>query len=76
MTLPALVRAREQLLACDLIAHEVRFTQVLSVRPRRVCTAGSESGRGLMQPGEILHGAIGLALPTKKGACHEGSSLG
>ena len=30
MTLPALIRAREELLAHDLIAHEVRWTQVLS----------------------------------------------
>ena len=34
MTLPAMVQAREELLARDLIAHEVRFTQVLSLPDR------------------------------------------
>jgi hypothetical protein len=53
MTLYALLRAREELLARDLIAHEVRFTQVLSLPPpgehRR-----SEPGQGLVQLGELL----------------------
>jgi hypothetical protein len=31
MTLSILVEARDELLACDLIAHETRFTQVLSL---------------------------------------------
>ena len=30
MSLPALIQARDELLARDLIAHEVQFTQVLS----------------------------------------------
>ncbi len=33
MPLPALIEARHELLARDLIAHEVRFTQVLSLPP-------------------------------------------
>ena len=33
MTLPALIQARDELLARDLIAHETRFTQVLSLPP-------------------------------------------
>jgi hypothetical protein len=53
MSLPALISARDELLARDLIAHEVRFTQVLSLPP-----AGQhrryEPGGGLMQLGEIL----------------------
>jgi hypothetical protein len=57
MTLSALVQAREQLLARDLIAYEVRFTQVLSLPPpilhRRLAP-----GQGLMQLGEILRQAI------------------
>jgi hypothetical protein len=35
MTLSTLVEARDELLARDLIAHEVRFTQVLSLLPPR-----------------------------------------
>jgi hypothetical protein len=31
MTLPALIQARNELLDRDLIAHEARFTQVLSL---------------------------------------------
>ena len=57
MTPPALIQARDELLARDLIAHEMRFTQVLSMLPlgqrRR-----SEAGAGLMQLGDILRQAI------------------
>jgi hypothetical protein len=55
--LSALVAARDELLARDLIAHEVRFTQVLSLLPPRA-RLGSEPGAGLMQLGEILRQAI------------------
>jgi hypothetical protein len=60
MTLPALVRAREQLVARDLIAHEVRFTQVLSMPPAVVHRRGAP-GQGPMQLGEILRRAAELA---------------
>jgi hypothetical protein len=59
MTLPALIQARDELLGRDLIAHEARFTQVLSLlspeKRRR-----SEPGGGLMQLGEILRRAAAL----------------
>jgi len=60
MNLPALMAARDELLARDLIAQETRFTQVLSLPPagrRRLC----EPGAGLMQLGEILRQAAGLS---------------
>ena len=59
MPLPALIQAREELLAHDLIAHEGRLTQVLSLLPpcqRRRC----EPGQCLMQLGEILRRAAEL----------------
>jgi hypothetical protein len=63
--LRALAQARDELLARDLIAHEVRFTQVLSWPPplkqRRLGPGG-----GLMQLGEILRQAAGLPLPDRE----------
>jgi hypothetical protein len=59
VNLPALVAARDELLARDLIAHETRFTQVLTLPhpgPRRC----HEPGAGLMQLGELLHRVSGL----------------
>ena len=56
--LSALVAARDELLARDLIAHEVRFTQVLSLLP---ALPRSERGTGLMQLGDILRRAIASA---------------
>ena len=55
--LSAVVSARDELLGRDLIAHEVRFTQVLSLLPplARRC---SEPGAGLMRLGDILRRAI------------------
>jgi len=67
MTVPALIHAREELLAHDLIAHEVRFTQVLSMPPpgqhRR-----DERGQGLMQLGEILRQAIASTHSNQEGS--------
>ena len=59
INLPALVAARDELLDRDLIAHEARYTQVLSLPPagqHRRC----EPGGGLMQLGEILSRVAGL----------------
>ena len=59
INLPALMAARDELLARDLIAHQTRFTQVLSLPP-----AGQhrrrEPGAGLMELGEILRRAVEL----------------
>jgi hypothetical protein len=59
MTLPALIRARDELLGRDLIAHEARFTQVLSLLPPEK-RRRSAPGGGLMQLGEILRRAAAL----------------
>ena len=64
ISLPALVAARDELLARDLIAHETRFTQVLSL-PAAGQRRPSEPGQGLMQLGEILRRAA--ALPQTDG---------
>jgi hypothetical protein len=63
--LRALVQARDELLARDLMAHEVRFTQVLSwPPPLKQCRL--EPGSGLMQLGEILRRAAGVPLPDRE----------
>lgn len=60
--LSALVQARDELLARDLIAHEARFTQVLSLLPPRA-RSSSEPGTGLMQLGDILRRAAASSCP-------------
>ena len=66
MTVPALVDAREELLAHDLIAHEVRFTQVLSMPPPGQHHRDGP-GQGLMQLGEILRQAIASTRSNQEG---------
>jgi hypothetical protein len=63
MTLPALIQAREELLAHDLIAHEVRWTQVLSLPPPREYRR-PEPGQGLVQLGELMRQIAELPLST------------
>jgi hypothetical protein len=65
MTLPAMVQAREELLARDLIAHQTRFTQVLSLPTPPECRRGS--GQGPTQLGEILRQAIAATKPKQEG---------
>jgi len=65
MPLPALVEARDELLAHDLIAHEARFTQVLSL-PSPVRRRPGESGGGLMQLGAILRQAMASTSPDQE----------
>jgi hypothetical protein len=66
MTLSILVEARDELLARDLIAHETRFTQVLSLPPPRQRPTG-EPGQGLMQLGDILRQAIASSHSNQEG---------
>jgi hypothetical protein len=66
MTLPALISARSELLARDLIAHETRWTQVLSLPPpenRRCGGPGCEP----IQLGEILRRAMASTCPNQEG---------
>jgi len=63
--LSALVAARDELLARDLIDHEVRFTQVLSLLPPRA-RRSSEPGAGLMELGDILRRAIAATPPDRE----------
>jgi hypothetical protein len=66
MTLPNLVKARDELLARDLIACETRWTQVLSLPP---CSQHRrrEPGQGLMALGDILRQAIALTHSSQEG---------
>jgi hypothetical protein len=66
MPLPALVQARDELLAHDLIAHEARFTQVLSL-PSPVQRRVGQPGEGLMQLGAILRRAIASPPDQERG---------
>ncbi len=66
MTVPALIQAREELLSRDLIAHETRFTQVLSLPPPRQRRPG-DPGQGLMQLGDILRQAIASSHSNQEG---------
>ena len=64
MPLAALVQARDELLGRDLIAHQVYFTQVLSLPPSSL-RRFSEPGGGLKELGEILRHAM---APREGGA--------
>jgi hypothetical protein len=66
-SLPALVSAREELLAYDLIAHEGCLTQVLSLRPC-VQRRRSESGHGPMLLGEVLRQALTTTSSNQEGS--------
>ena len=65
MPLPVLLQARDELLTHDLIAHETRLTQVLSLPPcgeSRRC----EPGGGLMRLGELLRQATASTPPNQE----------
>ena len=67
ITLSTLVQARDELMARDLIAHETRWTQVLSLPPcgqhRR-----HEPSQGLMALGDILRLVTASTHPNREGA--------
>jgi hypothetical protein len=67
MTLPALISARSELLAHDLIAHETRWTQVLSLPAPENRRCGA-TGHGPMPLGDILRQAIALTDPNRDGS--------
>jgi hypothetical protein len=56
LPLAAVVQAREELLARDLIAYQRPLTQVLSL-PESVLRRQAEPGQGLMHLGELLRQA-------------------
>jgi hypothetical protein len=60
INLSALMAARDELLGRDLIAYQVRFTQVLSLPPPQGVRRRPEPGQVLMRLGEILHRASAL----------------
>jgi hypothetical protein len=66
MPLAALLQARDELLAYDLIAHESPLTQVLSL-PLSVRRCRSETAGGLMPLGEILRQAIASTHTDQEG---------
>jgi hypothetical protein len=66
MPLAALLQARDELLAYDLIAHEPPLTQVLSMPPS-VRRRRSETAEGLMPLGEILRRAIASTHTDQEG---------
>jgi hypothetical protein len=67
MPLPALLDAREELLAHDLIAHEGRLTQVLSL-PLPAQRRSAHPAGGLMPLGDILRRAISASPEAQGGA--------
>jgi hypothetical protein len=75
MSLAALLQAREELLAYDLIAHEPPLTQVLSLPPS-VRRRRSESSGGLMPFGDVLRRAIASTHTHEERTCLERYNLG
>jgi hypothetical protein len=67
MTVPAVAQARDELLAYDLIAHEIRFTQVLSLPPRGQ-RHRYEPGQRLVRLGEVLRRVLELPQSDEGGS--------
>ena len=62
---PALEQAREELLARDLIAHQLPLIQVLSLPPNGI-SRRAEPGQGLIQLGELLRQAAAGPSPSAR----------
>jgi hypothetical protein len=67
MPLSALISARSELLARDLIAHEICWTQVLSLLPPQPRRCGGP-GQGPMNLAEILRRAVASTHPNQEGS--------
>jgi hypothetical protein len=61
----AVVRAREELLEQDLVAHDAPLTQVLSVR-RREPRRRSSPGQGLLQLGDLFRQIAAETMPSSE----------
>lgn len=66
----AVIQAREELLARDLIAHQPPVIQVLSL-PSNVLQRQTAPGQGLLQLGELIRQATGGGLPPAPGRSAE-----
>ena len=62
LTKPVLQQAREELLARDLIAHQLPLIQVLSL-PSRSVSRRAEPGQGLIRLGELFRQAVAGSAP-------------
>lgn len=65
LSAPALVKARQELLDRDLIAHQLPLIQVLSL-PEHAIQRRPEPGQGLMLLGDIFHQAVATPTPQKR----------
>ena len=65
LTKPVLEQAREELLARDLIAHQLPLIQVLSLPPSGV-SRRAEPGQGLMQLGELFRQVVADPAPGER----------
>jgi hypothetical protein len=69
MTPPAIVHARNELLAHDLVAYEAPLAQVLSLPPRGE-RRREQPGAGLMQLGDLFRQVVGQP-PKPSDSQHE-----
>jgi hypothetical protein len=65
LPLAAVVQARDELLARDLIAYQAPLTQVLSL-PENAVRRQAQPGQGLMHLGELLRQAAGSSSTARR----------